>query len=318
MKKSLLAMTAMAMMLIAACKKTDNNPSNVVPVGSYATIADVYSAARNQPVYQVMDAGTGGSFYGNSGTRYIFQPGSFMDSAGNVITGSVQIVATEYLKKGDMIFSKMLPLSDSNALFSGGELSISANQGGTKLYLRPGYSFQANMPQGGTPLSGMSFFSGMQAKDTTVNTVNWHNVDSIHGSGGIIYNGDTISIISDSLKVCNADQFMPEPVDFQSFTVTITVTGATLPSGATVEGYVLFDNYKAVWPLGWISGYSNGVFSEQHTPNIPVHFAVYTLINNDFYAGVVSATPASGKNYTVNLTKTDPVSFKGQLNVLTD
>jgi len=61
---------------------------------------------------------------------------------------------------------------------------------------------------------------------------------------------------------------------------------------------------------------SNNVVTENHVPNIPVHFVVMAVVNGDFYAGILSATPATGANYTVAVSKTDPVAFKNTLNAL--
>ena len=314
MKKNTYLIAVMFLVLAASCKNSD--PSTVVTTtGTYNSLNDIYNLLRNQPKTVTLDATAGGSFYGNSGTRYVFPPSSFMDGAGNTITGNVQISVTEYLQKGDMIFSKMLTVSNGVPLLSGGEFNISAVQGSTKLFMRPFYGFTANMPQSGTPTPGMSLFTGIPSTDTTVTTINWANkVDSNawHSIGGCVYNGDTISIISDSLHECNADQFMTSP-NYQTFTVSTYIPGVAISSSTVVNAYALYDNYKGEWPL---LGGSSGVFSVDHVPNIPVHFAVFTIVNNKFYAAVFPATPATGQNYTVTLAEVDPTTFKNQLNAL--
>ena len=316
MKLRYYSIALLFLVLAAACKK-NSDPSTVTTVtGSYNSLNDIYNLLRNQPKTVTIDAAAGGSFFGNSGTRYVFYPSSFIDGAGNTITGNVQISVTEYLQKGDMIFSKMLPVSNGLPLITGGEFNISAVQGTTKLYLRPfSGAFTANIPQGGTAMPGMSLFTGIPATDTTVTTINWANkIDSnaYHTIGACVYNGDTISIISDSLHECNADQFMTSP-NYQTFTVTAAISGTTLPAGTIVNAFALYDTYKGEWPL--LDG-TNGVFSEHHVPNIPVHFAVFTIVNNKFYAGTLGTTPATGANYTVTLTETDPTAFKTTLNAL--
>ncbi len=318
MKITRFAIAVLAVSMIGACSKPDNTSHPAPTYTTYSSMNTVYDMLRAQPMYTTINSTTGGSFYSASGTRYVFDPACFMDGTGGPVTGNVQIAVTEYLKKGDMIFSKMLPVSNNEPLLSGGEVSVYATQGGKELFLRPGYYYQAIIPQGGTPMPGMTYFAGNPAQDTAVNKVNWNNkIDSTGGHGAfgmVVYQGDSLDIISDSLHECNADQFMTSP-DYQNFNVTIAVTGAVLGSNH-VFGYTLYDTYKGVWPLGEIGSYSNGVFNEMHVPNIPVHFAVFTLINNRFYGGVTAATPASGSNYNVTLTEVDPVAFKGQLNNL--
>src|SRR6185312_14156513 len=128
--------------------------------------------------------------------------------------------------------------------------------------------------------------------------------------GAVIYNGDTINVFTDSTGLCNADQFMASP-DYQTFSVSIT--GVTLTSSTSISAFALYDNYNGVWPLNY---FSHGMFSESHVPNIPVHFVVMAVVNGNFYAGMIGATPATGSNYTVNLTQTDPTTFKKQVDAL--
>ena len=305
--------------LFSCSKKQTNNTATTRP--TYSSMDSIFSMLSVQPKTLSVDAVNGGSYYGNSGTRYIFYGNSFMTAAGGSVTGTVQIQVSEYLQKGDMLFSKMLPISNNEPLLSGGEINVSATQNGQPVYLQPYNYFQANLPQPGTPDTAMKFFSGQPTLDTTQFKTNWIGAvaDSNHYFSGFVEEiaagGDTLSIISDSLKECNADYFMTSP-NFQTFTVTITVTGATLPSTGKPYGYTLYDNYKGEWPLGEIGSYSNGIFTEEHVPNIPVHFAVFTLINGNFYGGTLGATPTTGSNYTVMLNLVDATVFKAQLNAL--
>ena len=281
----------------------------------------VFGMLSLQPKTLTVDAAIGGSFYGNSGTRYIFYGNTFQTATGASVTGNMQIEVTEYLNKGDMLFSKMLPISNNEPLISGGEISVVATQNGQPVYLKYMNTFQAHIPQPGGAPSGMEIFIGQPNLDTSKFKANWilakndttrYNIGVviIKSTGGI----DTLNIISDSLTRCNADGFMTSP-NYQTFTVTITTTGATLPSTGNVYGYALYDNYKGVWPL-YSYNSTDKVFSEHHVPNIPVHFVVFTLINGKFFGGTLAATPATGTNYIVNLTQVDPVTFKTQLNAL--
>lgn len=300
--------------MLFSCSKKDNNVSTTTTAG-YTSVQDVYKALALSPKITNIDATTGGSVYGNSGTRYVFTGGSFMYASGATVTGLIDLQLTEYLKKGDMLFSKIIPVSNGEPLLSGGEVNVVATQGGTPVCLKPGYTFQANIPTVGTPPTGMSLFKGQPSTDTTLSKVNWTKaIDSGgHGNGGVVIvtGQDTLQLFSDSIKFANADQFMTSP-NYQTFTITVTATGATVPA-AGVSGYALYDNYKGVWGL---SSYSDGHFNEYHVPNIPVHFVVFTVISGKFYAGVLGVTPATGSTYTVNLTEQDPVTFKAAVNNL--
>jgi len=315
--------------IFCSCSKTKDKVSTPTStVTSVSASADsIFNMLRLQPKVFSVDATNGGSYYGNSGTRYVFAPNSFHTATGAAVTGTIQVSATEYLQKGDMLFSKMLPVSNNQALYSGGELNISATQNGQPVYLNYNSTFQANMPFTGTMPANMQLFVGRQNKDTAKMLVNWvvpavdsnkYHANAVGfiehtGSGGV----DTFSIISDSLRQCNADAFMTwGTFDYLTFTVKASAVGATINANTVLFGYTIYDTYKGVWPLGAIGSYANGVFTEQHVPAIPVHFAIFGLIDGKFYGGVIGATPASGGSYTVPMTQVDPKAFKAQLNTL--
>ena len=306
MKKVFLFGFALSAIAILSCKKTDN--FTVDPAGPYTTMSTTFSnlAVKTQTV--TIDASKGGSVIGPNGARFIFSPSAFRTGAGAVVSGNVEIEFADYHKKGDMIFSSMLPISDNEPLISGGEFYINAKQNGQRLSAN-GY-FQVNMPQFGKTEPGMEFFVGLKDQGTNPN-VNWKKakVDSFHKPvGSLVYKGDTISVFSDSTGYCNADNFMKNP-NYKNFKVNIE--GIILESGDAVNAYAMYDNYNAVWKMSSITA---NTISEGHVPNIPVHFVVMTIKNGYFYAGTVAATPAEGGTYTVTLSKTDPLSFKATLN----
>ncbi len=308
--------------LIGSCKKPDTTPTTVSTYPTYSSMDAIYKSLEVKPKYVTVNGATGGTFYGTSGTRYVIPPNCLKDGAGNPVTTNVQFEVAEYLKKGDMVFSKMLPLSNGEPLLSGGQISIKATLSGMPIYLKSsGCNFTATIPKDKDTTTGMQFFIGQQTtKGNDSNNVNWNRIDSAAGGAGgvpwghIVYNGDTISIISDSLSLCNADRFLTSPIDYKTFKVTPSAPGGvSITSSTQLTGYAFYDNYKSAYPMYFY----NGVFDESHVPGIPVHFAVYGLINNRFYAGVVAATPENGGNYTVTLTEADPAAFKAQLNNLT-
>jgi hypothetical protein len=271
-----------------------------------------------KPKYVTVNGATGGTFYGTSGTRYVIPPNCLQDGAGNPVTTNVQFEVAEYLKKGDMIFSKMLPFSDGKPLFSGGEVAMKATLGGQPVYLKPGGCIiSAIIPKDKDTVTGMVFFSGQEIPNPTDHKVNWNiPKDSTPSSRAIVYNGDSITIISDSIKYANADRIMNEAsYTYQDFHVVLSAPGSVnIISAPKLNAFALYDNYKFFFPLRY---YADGVFNEDHVPNVPVHFVTFGVINNRFYAGVTAATPKTGENYTVTLTETDPAAFKAQLNNLT-
>ena len=154
----------------------------------------------------------------------------------------------------------------------------------------------------------MRLFLGQQMSEANNNTVQWQQTDSLSG-GSLVYNGDTISMFTDSMGYANADQFMSAP-SYQDFEVTAS---APVSDMTYFYAVALYDNYKAMWPIGSRTG---NVFNNTHIPNTPVHLVIMGLKDGDFYGGITAVTPVTGGKYTVTLTKTDPQAFKQQLNAL--
>jgi hypothetical protein len=308
MKKQFLYLLLLSVFAFTACKKSSTTTSNS---GPYSTMSSVYSMLKPQSVMANMDAGTGGTIIGRTGTRYVFPANAYInDATGATVTGNVVVEVNEYLTKGDMIFSGVLPFSNGNALFSGGELYVNITKNYQRVSLKPYNFYQAIIPPIGTAdVSGMGLFYGNSNLPNNANTVNWIlNMDT--ASGYLYYNGDTINVISDSLGFCNADRFMTNP-NYQTF--KLNITGLSIPVDSTVMVYALYDNYKGVWN---ISNTGGNVINVTHIPNIPVHFAVFTLSNGNFYGGVLGVTPQTDSSYTINLTQTSPTAYKAQLDGL--
>jgi uncharacterized lipoprotein NlpE involved in copper resistance len=312
MKKLLITVVLLILTTLACTKK--NEPSN--PVGNnnfktYSSMDTIFSMLEVKPKVVIFDAAVGASFYGNSGTRYIFRKNSFIDATGAVVSGNVQVEVSEYLKKGDMIFSGLLPISNGEPLVSGGEIYVKASKNGNELFLRKDSTFQAKIPQFGSKDSVMSLFSSSITGGTSTNKVNWQKKDTSNFNAGIVYKGDTISIFSDSMKYCNADRFLSNP-HYQDFKVSVAASGVTIDINS-LSAYALYDSYKGLMLL---SPSSAGVFEGTHIPDIPIHFVSFGLINGHFYGGVVGVTPKTGSTYTITLTEVNPDDFKAQINGL--
>jgi hypothetical protein len=308
MKQFFIALGVIGMLgTIASCKKDKNNNNN--NAGSYTSLKQALSTVAPAPKTVTIDAATGGSFYGNSGTRYVFPANAFLDGNNTLVTGNVQITATEYLNKSSMIFSNVTPYTTSGSLYSGGEINVTATQNGNTLHMNY-MTFQANMPQAGTPVAGMSLFLGTVTDTAVVWNLPKTNHDSVQST--IVYNGDTIAILSDSLNYCNADQFLTNP-DYQTFTVVPSIPGVTINDTADLRCFAAYDNYNGVWRMNRLQ---NGKINEGHVPNIPVHFIVFAVINGNFYAGTLGTTPANGSTYSVVLSLTTPAIFKAQVEQL--
>lgn len=320
MSRILYYAATIATILMASCTKNDNNENPVLPVyAAYTSMDDVYELLSVKGKSVTIDGTAGGTFYGNSGTRYLFEPNSFQKADGSAVTGIVQLETTEWLKKGDMIFSKMLPESDGESLFSGGELAVTAKYNGETIFLKPGKTFRANMPQGGVPEPGMIFFAGRSQTGNPNNNVNWRRTDSIP-SRKIIYTPDTISIITDSIMICNADKYI---TGYESVDMNVTISakdGSEIKTSTAIKSFAVYAGYNGMRPMdsNWGSSRTNDIIDARHVPVMPIYLTVFGLINNKFYGGILYvAAPNAGTHYSVVLEQVDAMAFRGQINVMT-
>ncbi len=295
----------------SACNK--NEDSNDQP--KYATVRAAMETVAPKPVTFNVDAATGGNFLiGKS--RLIIPPGAFKTTFGTAVAGIVNVEVLEVLTKSDMTFSRILPVSNGDQLVSAGEFWVRAKQNGSQLLLQNGTPIEIRVPQFGMTAAGMQFFTGVQTNDSAANIVNWlgkgqGGLDSTR-IGRVAISGDTVSIFTDSIGLCNADRFLNKP-NYKIFTVTVVAPNGITLTAKDVAGYTLYDSYRAVWPL---HTFVNSQFSEDHVPDIPVHFVVFAVVNGNFYGGITSGVPADNGNYIINLAATTPTQFKGLVDAL--
>lgn len=294
------------------------NPNNGNPPGpNTAALAKLF--ADNSLPYKKLSINPSvtNSFYGNSGTRYIIKGNSLLMPDGTPATGPVDIEVREFLDRGDMIFSKMLPESNGDLLVSGGEIDIKATKNGIPLRLSQSAPLQVNVPQGGTPATDMSLFSGMKKTGDNSNQVNWVPVaprlDSLNGASNTVItgSGDTLSIISDSLNWINIDKLMKQypPKDI---VLNMIVSGDTIPDSTGIPCYALFKDINAIRT---VNVDVNTHIGKGSLPTLPTHYAAFTIIKGEFYGGTMLITP-DGQSHNMVLSKTAPADFKKMLNQL--
>ncbi len=306
MKSQIIVAIAFISIALNACSKKNNT-------GPYTSVTQAFAEVAPKSKTVTLDAGAGGSFYGNSGSRYVFPPNIFRTASGAPVTGAVQVQVTEYLNKADMLLSGMLPVSAGKPLISGGEIYVRVTQNNTELSIQGAY--RVNMPMNATPDPDMKIFSGRAIWPPTqslapIGVVWWPNHST--SSAVVLYNNDTTTIIADSLNMSNVDRFMTTP-NYQHFFVKLSVQGDIAFDDKQVSVFTLFTQYNTVLPMYSIN---NHVGEERSVPNIPVYFIAATIINGQLYAGITGATPATGANYSVVMKPTTPKELKAQIKAL--
>jgi hypothetical protein len=306
----LLVFAGITVFSLAACKRDDDAPSTP----RYASLAETRAMLERPAISTTVDGTNGGSYFIGR-CRVIVPANAFQTAGGTPVTGNVTLQFRDLIRRGEMIFARVLPVSNGQQLVSGGEVWIVAQQNGSELRLRPGARLDVRIPQNGQPTAGLTFFAGDRIDSVAdgANTINWRQRRD-PGQGqtgpGIVINGDTVNLMTDSLGWCNADRFLSNP-NYQTFTVTLS--GASGFDNGQILGYASYDNFPGAWPL---NGRSGNVYSENHVPDVPVHFVVYGVKDGRFYGGITAATPANGGNYTVSLSETTVAAFKAQVDAL--
>ena len=313
MIKKLVPVALLSVLAFASCRKTARVTVDPPPVDSttYYTysMSSIYTSLKNQPKTVTFDPSVGGQVVGNSGTVYTFPANAFQPASGGSVSGTITLMLTEYLDKGDMIFSRVMPYTDGRALISAGELLVEAKQGGVKLFLKSGVTFTAAIPQKGMVSTGMSFYYG-ETVNATINPINW--LTGTGGAGTASTFGDTVTLVSDSVGYISGGKEFTSP-SYQA--VTLTVNGVTFDDSDHVQAYAVYDNYRSVFPM---TGRYHQKFTEDSVLNKPLHFVVYTVYHGDFYGGIStsSVTPLTGGSYSVTVTKQNPITFLHTVNGL--
>lgn len=303
---------------LASCKKNEDPKVSPTPTptptpGTYSSLAKAFAEVAPQPKTVTINAAAGGTFYGNSGTRYIFMPNSFINSAGTVVSGNIDIEVLECTNEADMIFGKMLPMSRGEMLYSGGEIRVRATQAGSSINIRSGYRYTVKMPTNvGVATSGMDVFRGVESTVNRGSSVDW-TILKDSTTGGIIYDGDTIIMTPDSVGFTNCDKYATYTK--ASIDVKLDGTGGTIDSN-NVYSYFLPEGFLSAVSLYGTSFVSNTMKSCS-VPMLKSHLVACAVVGGDFYGGYVSGiTPSSGSTYTITLSKTTPAAFKTAISSL--
>ncbi len=242
----LYSIPVLALLLLVACdKKKQYSPDP--PFASYTSLEDLFEKEQVQFKTLRFNSAIDNSFYGNSGTRYQLYANSLQKADGSAVTGEIDVQVREWLNKSDMIFSRMLPVSNGRPLISGGEFEINVTQGGEQLYLKQGSLLVVTVPQNGAAPEGMSAFRGDVALEPQASLVNWRLLDSNNLEKNRVYSPawDSLRVITDSLKWINIDMF-PYPASYTDFDVNLSIQGVQLSASDYTVSNVLFDGINSV------------------------------------------------------------------------
>lgn len=304
---------------LASCKKNEDpkvtpTPTPTPTPGPYSSLSKAFEEVAPKSKTVTINAAVGGTFYGNSGTRYIFMPNSFINSAGTVVSGNIEIEVLECTNEADMIFSKMLTVSNGTPLISAGEINVKVSQSGAPLNIRPGYTYTVNMPTNkGAATAGMQYFTGAPTSTVQGSIVNWNLGIRKDSLASIIYNGDTITMFPDSIGFKNLDKFPTS--DFVNVDIKIDGFNPTLKQ----EDFTCYSIIDGLLSAAPINSYdmSGATIKSTRLLKLKSHYVFCGIYNGEFYGGILKDVSAvNGNTYTITVSKMTPPAFKTLINGL--
>lgn len=306
MKRSLLILVPLLITgLLFSCSKNNSGLSSVTPGTPYQSLDEALASVAPVALSTTVIVSQGAKLIAPGGTTFYIPPNAFQTLRGAKVTGSVNVTFNDWLKKGDMIFGKVLPLHYGETIESGGEAYLYVSQNGEAVRLKKDIHVNVNFPQFGA--TGPAF-TGWVGRDFlgSANIVNWlEDTAKLHTA--IV--GDTVQLIADTLHYIS----IATPNIYSSsnsFTITMDAPVELQQSMAVA----MFDGKKVLFP---IPSAQNGIFYATKVPEGDIHVTVMGVNSGEFYGGILAIpNPGTDSTYKVVVKKMAPATLKLQLNAL--
>ena len=314
MKNVFLVAFAFATVALGACNQEDDI-QNVAPSGPYASLAAALNENTALAQTYNIDADSGGSFVATRGTRFLFPKRAFLTPGGDTVQGTVQVTIREYLDRGEMIFSRVLPVSGTMPLLTAGEFFTSAVQSGKTVQLRLSKPYTVFLPQRNfiTPASGLGPFLGV-IQEIPGSGINW--IPSGYPASIIASDIDTVATTADTLgfyQPAVANEFF----NYQgqdAATVKFSMGGVGGLDDANSFLFVLPKGLREVIPIGGAKAIGKLPFVGRK--DVEVNVVAIAVVNGYFYGGTSTAKIEDGKTLNVDLKEYPPSIFKAAITAL--
>jgi hypothetical protein len=299
----------------SGCKKEETVNAGPTPVSTSAQNSvrqwcdqNLANAAQNF----TLNATTGGMITGSGGTRVLFLPGSLRNN-GVPVSGTVEVELVEVLNVADMVMMNKQTLGNDNGtlkmLSSGGEVKITATQGGQELDIVANGAIVGFPGRSYNP--GMEAFTGTEDEDGNVVWERTTDPVSIVVDTTVV---DTAGVDwfwytweTDSLEWLNCDYFPPG---------TTTALDVDVPDG--------YDNSNTmVWLVvpdlnGVLGSYPSGLNFMVWQAPIGYGAVVVALHeeNGSYLSSFTPITVASGMTVPITFSSTTLAQFEADLDAL--
>lgn len=140
--------------LLASCSLVDTE--NAADV-----FTKVYSVDNLPSQIFTVDAGDDVIIKGDGGTRIRITKNTFVDSAGEIVTGEIKIILKEALNPHDMVLANLTTIFEGKPLETGGMVFINALANNKQVSIAADKAMGVSLPAD-TAFAGMSVFQGQQ------------------------------------------------------------------------------------------------------------------------------------------------------------
>jgi len=303
MKKLLILACLGAAVSFTACKSDSPGP---IVINDGQTLDALFQQLKSTPQVFTVTAGTSQQVTGTGGTVLTFNPQSFKDANGNIITGgTVKIELIELYKPGQMIANRVTTTTlAQKALSSGGSVNIKATMNGQEVFAK---SYGIAFKQPDMNLSPMSLFPGTVVTDSSGSSVKWS--DESYGTVDRTEKdstGNTYAYLFDSctnFSWINCDHFYTAPDPKTDVTVVFPDNSYTYKNTLV---YVIFPGINSVTCMYAYNTGTHSVSFGYPGYYLPVGSTIKIVVigskgSNDYYMDVLQNQVVTS-GMTVNVT----------------
>lgn len=314
-KLSFLTACVATAVFFSACKKNGEPGENPEPDGGYTTVEALYPTQTSPSLKINIDNDGENTVTGASGTQYVIPDSAFTLMDGTPVFGTVSLELKEYVTKKNMIFHRVLPLTDTSVLTSYGAVYIQATKNSAPLKLKAGEKIAAFLEQNVAMdmATEIKLFTGVPSGDAAFSTLTWKPApESVGGADPLL---NYVVLYSSELGYLQAANYQTG----DKRKVTLNLSGfPDFNADAMLRTYVLYDDLKTTYALDQAPyGYRAGAqVMDSFVANRTAHFVAFGVKDGFFYGGIKKATISADTTLPLELVRMEAVDLFSQMAAL--
>jgi|GEM_PF-3114911 len=314
-KLYLLLACCSAAFLFSSCKKNGETGGLPEPAGGYTTLEALYQTQTTPSLFVTINNDEPSTLEGPSGVQYVFPDSVFTLADGTPVYGTISLQIKEFINKKDMIFHRILPVTDTSVLEGYGMIYIQATKNGVPLLVKSTKKIAAYLPQvpGFTLPDELQLFAGTLRADSTFTRVSWKAAAEEDG-GADPLPGYAV-LYTSRLGYLQAANYQPG----KKRKISLNLSGfPSFDETAMLRTYVVYDKLKTTYAMGQKPyGFRSGAtVTDSFVANQPLHIVSFGIKDGFFYGGIKEATISSDSTLSLELKKMEAVDLFSQVAAL--